>query len=260
LTGDYLVTYFIRVMQDDVFKALADAHRRKLLDALFETPGLTLSELQALLPMTRFGCMKHLKVLEDAGLVATRKVGREKLHYVNPVTIQQVYDRWVAKYTAPWAAAMTALKSTLETTDMQNPTHVLEVFIRTTPDRLWQALTDGTMTRLYYFNATAVSTWEIDAPYTYAWPDGTLMLSGKVLDSVPPRKLVTTFQPHWSPDATPSKVTYEISKDGPICKLTVIHEDLDPQSSRGILSGWNKILSSLKSLLETGEALQLKVG
>ena len=100
---------------EQVFKALADVNRRQLLDRLFERDGQTLGELQACLPqMTRFGVMKHLDVLEDAGLISTAKVGREKFHYLNPVPIQQIHERWVAKYAAPWASALGALKDELE--------------------------------------------------------------------------------------------------------------------------------------------------
>ena len=101
-------------MIDDVFKALADPTRRRLLDELFEQDGQTLSALEQRLPMTRFGVAKHLKVLEGAGLVTTRKRGREKLHFLNPVPIREVHDRWVSKYAEPWAAALTGLKKDLE--------------------------------------------------------------------------------------------------------------------------------------------------
>jgi len=99
---------------DAVFRALADATRRSLLDALYAQDGQTLSALERRLPMTRFGVMKHLRVLEEAGLVTTRKRGREKLHFLNPVPIRLVHDRWVSKYAEPWAAALTGLKKTLE--------------------------------------------------------------------------------------------------------------------------------------------------
>ncbi len=101
-------------MIDDVFKALADPTRRQLLDELFEEDGQSLSALEQRLPMSRFGVAKHLKVLEGAGLVTTRKRGREKLHYLNPVPIREVHDRWVSKYAEPWAAALTGLKKDLE--------------------------------------------------------------------------------------------------------------------------------------------------
>ena len=101
-------------MIDDVFKALADPTRRRLLDELFEEDGQTLSALEQRLPMSRFGVAKHLKVLEGAGLVTTRKRGREKLHFLNPVPIREVHDRWVSKYEEPWASALTGLKRDLE--------------------------------------------------------------------------------------------------------------------------------------------------
>jgi DNA-binding transcriptional ArsR family regulator len=100
--------------EDAVFKALADGTRRTLLDALFAEDGQTLSALEARVDMTRFGVMKHLRVLEDAGLVVARKHGREKFHYLNPIPIQLVHERWVSKYAAPWAAGLTELKNQLE--------------------------------------------------------------------------------------------------------------------------------------------------
>ena len=102
---------------DEVFKALADPTRRKLLDELYREDGQTLSALEAGLPMTRFGVMKHLRVLEEANLVVTRRRGREKLHFLNPVPIRQVHDRWVSKYAEPWVSALTDLKRDLEEED-----------------------------------------------------------------------------------------------------------------------------------------------
>ena len=123
---------------DEVFKALADPTRRSLLDELFNEDGQTLSALEERLPMTRFGVMKHLKVLEEAGLVVTRKRGREKLHFLNPVPIRLVHDRWVSKYAEPWVSTLSGLKESLERT-MEK---VYEIYIRTTPERLWEAITD----------------------------------------------------------------------------------------------------------------------
>jgi DNA-binding transcriptional ArsR family regulator len=99
---------------DEVFRALADPTRRGLLDRLRERDGQTLTELESELPMTRFGVMKHLRVLEDANLVTTRRRGREKLHFLNPVPIRLIHDRWVSKYAEPWAAGLSALKQDLE--------------------------------------------------------------------------------------------------------------------------------------------------
>ena len=99
---------------DEVFKALSDPTRRRLLDELFERDGQSLSALEERLPMSRFGVMKHLKVLEEAGLVTTKKQGREKLHFLNPVPIRLIYDRWVSKYAEPWASALSELKRDME--------------------------------------------------------------------------------------------------------------------------------------------------
>jgi uncharacterized protein YndB with AHSA1/START domain/DNA-binding transcriptional ArsR family regulator len=253
---------------EPVFKALADPHRRLLLDRLQERNGQTLLELQGYLPMTRFGVMKHLKILEEAGLVSTRKVGREKFHHLNPVPIQQVYDRWVSKYAKPWAKAVVGLKYALEEESMietqapvETTSHVLQVFIRTTPERLWQALTDGSITKLYFFGSIVESTWEPGAPIYHRSADGSPMLDGEVLEIDPPRKLVTTFFERWDPsiDPYPSKVTYEIEQVGAACKLMLTHEDLivgSPTATR-VFEGWSQILSSLKTYLETGEPLDL---
>ena len=115
MTCDYLVTYSGHVTDDDrVFKALADPTRRFLLDLLFARDGRTLTELESELEMTRFGVMKHLKVLAEAGLVVTRRSGREKLHFLNPVPIRQIHDRWIDKFTEHHVTALVDLKKKLE--------------------------------------------------------------------------------------------------------------------------------------------------
>src|SRR3569623_1901656 len=113
---------------DDVYRALADPTRRSLLDELFREDGQTLSSLEERLPMTRFGVMKHLKVLEDAGLVKTKKRGREKLHFLNPVPIRLVHDRWVSKYAERWAAGLSDLKQDLE--KERTMEKVFEIYIK----------------------------------------------------------------------------------------------------------------------------------
>src|SRR5205807_7166458 len=136
---------------DAVFKALADPSRRLLLDSLFVDDGQTLGELSARLPgMTRFGVMKHLRLLSAAGLVTTRKIGREKLHYLNPVPIRLMHDRWIGKYAGPWVGALADLEVSLEGAALDRPRHVFQVYIRTTPEQLWQAITDSTFTRRYF--------------------------------------------------------------------------------------------------------------
>src|ERR1700690_2997368 len=133
---------------DEVFKALADPTRRSLLDELFREDGQTLSALQERFSMTRFGVMKHLKVREGAGLVVTRRRGREKLHFLNPVPIRLVHDRWVSKYSKPWAATLSELKNVIEETTMEK---VFEIYIKTTPERLWEAITSSEMRAKYNF-------------------------------------------------------------------------------------------------------------
>lgn len=241
-----------------VFKALADASRRKLLDLLIVRDGQTLSELEAHLPMTRFGVMKHLNILEAAGLIATRKVGREKHHYLNPTPIQQVYDRWVSRFARPFVQHLTGLKYLLEEQKMTTQ-HVFQVFIRTTPEKLWQALTDGNQTVHYYFGTRVHSAWQVGAPYTYSYADGKPMLQGEVLESDPPRRLVTTFNPTWteSSNKAGSRVTFEIEAEGPVCKLTLTHDNIEVHGdiANGLREGWSRIFSALKTLLETGEPL-----
>src|SRR3954453_1353145 len=126
---------------DEVFRALADPTRRSLLDQLFKQDGQTLSALQQRLTMTRFGVMKHLRVLEQAGLVTTKRRGREKLHFLNAVPIRLVHDRWVSKYAEPWAAMLSELKRDLETEE-KTMEKVFEIYIKTTPEKLWEAITD----------------------------------------------------------------------------------------------------------------------
>ena len=138
-----------------MFKALADPTRRSLLDELFREDGQTLSSLESRFEITRFGVMKHLRQLEEAGLVVTRRQGREKLHFLNPVPIRLVHDRWVSKYAEPWAAALSGLKQRLES-QMEK---VFEIYIRTTPERLWEAITDGEIRSKYTFGNTFDSDW-----------------------------------------------------------------------------------------------------
>ena len=255
-----------------VFKALADASRRKLLDLLYLKDGQSLSELESHLPMTRFGVMKHLRVLERAGLVATQKNGRETLHYLNAVPIQMTYDRWVSKYSKAWSRSLTELKYDLEAVEMaeaktaETTKHVFEIYIKTTPEKLWQALTERSMTEKYYYGSGAESDWKTGSGYRYLGKDGSVLVDGRVLESDPPRRLVTTFNPKWNPEAAgkfpESTVTFEITPAGETCQLTLIHEGLavgDPMTE-GIFRGWSEILSGLKTLVETGKPLVIDRG
>jgi DNA-binding transcriptional ArsR family regulator len=189
---------------DDVFKALADVSRRLLLDSLFTRDGQTLGELAARLPgMTRFGVMKHLKQLEAAGLVTTRKVGRQKLHYLNPVPIRLIHDRWISKYAAPWVGGMADLKASLESETWQT----VEVYVRAAPEPVWQALTG---------------------------PIGV------------------------DPHAAQVQWTIEAVTDA-VCRVAVTRATSADNPAAAASAEWSKILSSLKSYLETGQPLDLAI-
>jgi len=238
---------------DEVFKALADPTRRSLLDELFREDGQTLSALEGRLPMTRFGVMKHLKQLEKAGLVVTRRRGREKLHFLNPVPIRLVHDRWVSKYAEPWAAGLSGLKQRLE-----NPMEkVFEIYIKTTPERLWEAITDGEIRAKYTFGAQVSSDWTSGS--RYEMNAGSMPLGeGENLEINPPRRLVQSMTALWSDDVKSegtSRVTWEIEPVGDSCRLTVTHDQLREGANDELYGGWPMILSGLKTWLETGELL-----
>jgi uncharacterized protein YndB with AHSA1/START domain len=242
---------------DEVFKALADPTRRSLLDELFERDGQTLSELGQRQPMTRFGVMKHLRVLEEAGLVKTRKRGREKLHFLNPVPIRLVHDRWVSKYAEPWAAALSGLKHELEKEKTMEK--VFEIYIKTTPERLWEAITDPELRAKYNFGVGVDSDWTPGSSYESAHQAaGIAIAAGENLEVEPPRRLVQSFTALWSDDVKgegTSRVTWEIEPVGDSCRLTVTHDQLAEGANSELYGGWPMILSGLKTLLETGEEL-----
>jgi len=253
LTGDHLVTYPVAV--DAVFKALADPTRRRLLDELFREDGQTLHALEARFPMTRFGVMKHLKQLEEAGLVVTRKDGREKRHFLNPVPIRLVHDRWVSKYAEPWTAALSEIKTRLEA-PMEK---VFEIYIRTTPERLWEAITDPEIRAKYNFGAGIACDWNKGSHYEMRHPQGGIVLGeGEILEVDPPRRLVQTMTALWSDEVKAegsSRITWEIEQVQDSCRLTVIHDQLREGANDELYGGWPMILSGLKTWLETGELL-----
>ncbi|MDX6647273.1 MAG: hypothetical protein QOK40_3000 [Miltoncostaeaceae bacterium] len=240
---------------DAVFRALADPTRRSLLDELFREDGQTLSALERRLPMTRIGVMKHLRVLEEACLVTTKRRGREKLHFLNAVPIRLVHDRWVSKYAEPWAATLSGLKTRLEAT-MEK---VFEIYIKTTPERLWEAITDPELRRQYSFGVGVVSDWTPGSRYQAVHPHAPGPIAeGENLEVDPPRRLVQSFIALWSDDVTSegtSRVTWEIEPVGDSCRLLVTHDQLREGVNNEIYGGWPQILSGLKTLLETGETL-----
>jgi uncharacterized protein YndB with AHSA1/START domain len=240
---------------DDVFKALADPTRRRLLDLLFKKDGQTLSAIEErVADMTRFGVMKHLRVLEEAGLVATRRRGREKLHYLNVVPIRLIHDRWVNKFAERWAATLNDLKRKLEDRSMEK---VFEIYIKTTPELLWKAITDTEMRKKYNFGATVTSDWTKGSRYQGMGGEATIF-DGQILEIDPPRRLVQSFRALWSEDVEnegTSRVTWEIEPVGDSCLLKVTHDQLREHANTQIYGGWPMVLSGLKTLLETGDML-----
>jgi uncharacterized protein YndB with AHSA1/START domain len=239
---------------DAVFSALADPTRRALLDELFREDGQTTGALTTGFAMSRFGVMKHLKLLEEAGLVVTRRRGREKLHFLNPVPIRLVHDRWVSKYAEPWTAALSDIKQRLET-PMEK---VFEIYIRTTPERLWEAITDSEIRSKYTFGARITSDWAPGSGYEMSHPGG-LLGEGENLEVDPPRRLVQSMRALWDDDVKSegtSRVTWEIEPIGDdSCRLVVTHDQLREGANEQLYGGWPMILSGLKTWLETGELL-----
>lgn len=253
------------VADDLAFRALADPTRRLLLDVLFEREGRTLNELDAEVPgMTRFGVMKHLRILEVAGLVVTRRVGREKRHFLNPVPVQLIHDRWVSKYTRPRAAALADLKDELERRESMadGPKQVYQVYIKATPEKVWEAITKPEFTARYFFGSRVQTTGEANSPIRHlAARTDELWGDDSILESEPPRRLVHTWRSLYDPElaAEPfSRVTWEIEpQPGGVTRLTVIHDQLEdsPHTAASVSGGWMFVLSGLKTLLETGEPL-----
>ena len=243
-----------------VFRALSDPSRRLLLDRLFERDGQTLGELCAHLPeMTRFGVMRHLDVLEAAGLITTRRAGREKRHFLNPVPIRLMHDRWISKYAEPVIGTLSALKRHLEA-PVSTFDHVYSVYIQAPPERVWRAITDGDETARYYYGTRVASAWQAGAPLTYLYPDGTTAADGEVLEVDPPNRLKMTFHARWDADIEaegPVEMAWVLEAEGEATKLTVTTSGLIEGSRRAadFAGGIVYIVSGLKTLVETGRPL-----
>jgi DNA-binding transcriptional ArsR family regulator/uncharacterized protein YndB with AHSA1/START domain len=264
---------FEAVMMDEVFKALADPTRRRLLDSLNIRNGQTLRDLCAGLDLARQSVSKHLAVLEAAGLVTTVRRGREKLHYLNAAPINAIADRWINRYDRRRVHALADLKTALESEPMADPEFVYTTYIATTPERLWQALIDPVFTRRYW-GTTFETDWEVGS--TMTWEQGGVTIADPaqvVLEYEPCRRLAYTwhtFTPEFAESVglsdevvrkmsaeRRSKVTFEIEPLGQVVRLTVVHDGFDPGSTvlESVGQGWPHLLSDLKTLLETGETL-----
>jgi uncharacterized protein YndB with AHSA1/START domain/DNA-binding transcriptional ArsR family regulator len=249
---------------DQVFKALADPTRRLLLDRLHEQNGQTLGELCRHLDMARQSATQHLALLEAANLISTVRRGREKLHYLNPVPLHAIGERWIEKFERPRLQALSQLKQQSETKrraeDLMSdrPSFVYTTYIDATPEAVWQALTDADVTARYWGHSN-VSDWRVGSRWEHRRVDGSGVADvvGEVLEADPPTRLVTSWVDPTDPaPATTSRVTFDITPHGPIVQVRVTHEDLaDDAALREVTGGWSAVLSNLKTLLETGDVL-----
>jgi DNA-binding transcriptional ArsR family regulator/uncharacterized protein YndB with AHSA1/START domain len=269
--------------QDAVFKALSDPGRRMLLDRLNARNGLSLSELCVDMGMTRQSVTKHLDVLEAADLVTTVRAGRERRHYLNAAPINDIADRWIHSYDRARAKALSDLKTALEATDMEQRTaFAYTTYIEATPQRVWQGLTDPAFTTRYWRHPSAGgltlrTDWKKGSTYDAVYDEVGLVISNAeqvILESDPYRRLAYTwhtFSPEWAEGhgfdeevaaawrAEPrSKVAFDIEEAGDgVVRLTVVHDGFEPGSGvlEGVSHGWPAVVSSMKTLLETGSAL-----
>ena len=247
---------------DSLFKALGDPTRRALLDSLRQRDGQSLSDLEVTLDMTRFGVMKHLGVLEEAGLIVTKKVGRFKYHYLNALPLQEALDRWIEPLlTKPAAMGVTTLKARLEKEhNMSKPDFMMQTHIRCTQDALWDALNDPGAMANYHFMASRIE--RQGNQIVYYTPDESKMLVCTDIDKTPKSRIEATFEPCWAgPDVEmdKSRFVYLIEQQGDACKLVVEHYEI-PAGQEGVADGWARMLSGLKTWLETGETVRFSAG
>ena len=246
----------ITVRVDDVFRALADPTRRRLLDLLRERAGQTLGELCGSLAMTRQSASQHLAVLEAARLVSTVRRGREKLHYLNPVPLHDIQERWIDKFEEPRLRLLSAVKRRAESAMSDRPSYVYVTYIESTPEKVWYALTDADLTADYWGHAN-VSDWQPGSRWEHRRTDGSGIadVAGTVTEATPPRRLVTTWDDPADP-GNPSRVTFDLEPFHELVRLTVTHEDLpDEQARTEVGLGWPAVMANLKTLLETGRTL-----
>ncbi|MGM1059722.1 ArsR/SmtB family transcription factor [Saccharothrix sp. Mg75] len=238
---------------DEVFKALADRTRRHLLDRLHAENGQTLGELCARLGMARQSVTQHLAVLEAANLVTTVRRGREKLHYLNPVPLHEVQERWIDKFERPRLRLLADVKRRAE--EPVKPDFVYVTYIESTPERVWEALTDADLTATYWGHHN-VSDWRVGSTWAHRRADGSGVddVVGVVLEADPPRRLVASWVDPADEEST-STVTFLVQPYQDIVRLTVTHAGLDDTGRAQVAQGWPAVLSNLKSLLETGRVL-----
>lgn len=246
---------------DEVFKAINDQNRRLLLDKLFERDGQTLGELCSYLPeMTRYGVMNHLKILEGADLVTTHKQGRTKLHYLNPVPIKLVQDRWISRIAEPRVGAIADIKARLEKGEhnMDQPVHIYKSYIRGSAEEVWDAITNPEKTVQYFYGTSVDSEWDVGSELTYYYPDGTAASTGHIISIDPPKRLEFSFHAQWNPELTaegPAREVWTLAQSDGMVELKIELFEIGPKTLGDFKNGLPYIVAGLKSLIETGEAL-----
>lgn len=247
---------------DTIFKALGDPTRRAILDMLRAQDGQSLSDIEARLSLSRFGVMKHLKVLEDAHLVVTKKVGRFKYHYLNPLPLQEAINRWIDPFLKPQVQEITTLKAQLENEHMK-PDLMIATYIDCTHDALWDALTKGELMAKYHFSCEKV-TGQHGAPgdqidmFMSDNPDR-VMLSNRVISIDPKSRIEMDFTPGWVENPKSSRCIYLLDPQPRGMKLTIEHYDIQ-ETDGDVHDGWTRFAAGLKTYLETGKTLRLPMG
>lgn len=256
----------MRAHEDDdpVLLALAHPGRRALLDALRERDGQSVTELGEALPdLGRHAVLKHLGVLEDAGLVTTHKAGRTRLCYLNPVPLVDLAQRWLDDYALAWGHALGQLKITTERrsatmTAAPAPLHRHAVFIDAAPERVWTALIHECPS--WYFGTALNSSLEVGNIYTYTYPDGRVAAEGVIIAAVPHQRLEMTFSPTWDDAVTkeaPFRLVWTLEEREGSTLVAVEHYELDPSSetARQVGPGSLFLVSNFKTWIETGRAI-----
>jgi len=248
---------------DKIFKALADPGRRKILDILKEYPGINVNELTDHFDYSRFAVMKHVKILEESNLVVSQKDGKNKKLYLNAVPIQTIYDRWISKYSAIWASKLNSIKYQLETEENMSSSDIKQVYvtyIKSTREKVWNAITRGDLTQQYYFNTKITSEFKPGSKIEYLGVDKDgnpwIPVSGEIIEFVPMEKFSHTFNMYGS-DEPATKAEYSIEEADGLIKLTLVHSGFTSESKlfNDVSGGWPLIFSGLKTLLETGSPM-----
>ncbi len=254
---------------DRTVRALADPHRRALLDALRESDGRAVGSLEPALPeLGRHAVLKHLRVLEAAELVTTRKVGRTRLVLLNPTPIVELATRWLDEYSAFAGLSLSRLRDHLESpaspqgeTMSDRRTIVASVVIEATPDRVWKAITDPEQSARWFFGGHVDSEWTVGSPIEWSSAEGASLIVGKITAIEEGRRLAHTFRATWSPDtAADPESAYEwvIEPRGEaLTRLTLIHSGIPAgtPTAEQVAEGHALVISALKTFVETGRTL-----